>query len=73
MSTLFDRHPLPWKILHGKTADPEKYDGGFDVYASDGGVVIAGGTYTGDGDTEVNLNRRQAAELVEIVNAFHRL
>lgn len=33
-----------------------------------GKTVIDGGTYTGDGDSEFNLNRLQVAQLVAIVN-----
>jgi len=67
--TLFDQYPRPWSVAQDDSVDPAKYLGGFTVFDSTGQVVIEGGTFTGDGDAEFNLNRLQAAELVEVVNS----
>ena len=72
MMLLFVMYPRPWRIEQDESIDPTKYSGVFTVYASNGLTVINGGTYTGDGDTEVNLDRLQAEELVEIVNGNER-
>lgn len=65
---LLDKFPRPWRIEQDETVDPKKYSGGFTVYCGNGEVVINGGTYTGDGDAEFNLNRIQVGELVRLVN-----
>ena len=65
---LFERYPRPWSIKQDETVDPEKFAGGYEVYCAEGKAVMLGGTYTGDGDEEFNLNRLQVAELVAIVN-----
>jgi hypothetical protein len=66
---LFERYPRPWRIEQDETIDPNIYQGGFTVFDASGQIVIFGGTYTGDGDAEFNLNRTQVAELVALVNA----
>ena len=66
---LFDQYPRPWRIEQDESVDPERYLGGFTVFDARGDAVIVGGTYTGDGDAEFNLDRLQVAELVAIVNA----
>lgn len=65
---LFDEFPRPWRIEQDETVDPDKYRGGFTVFCSNGEIVINGGTYTGDGDEQFNLNRLQVEELVRLVN-----
>lgn len=65
---LFDKFPRPWRIEQDETVDPDKYLGGFTVFCANGEVVINGGTYTGDGDEEFNLDRIQVEELVRLVN-----
>ena len=65
---LFEEFPRPWRIEQDETLDPEKYGGGFTVFCACGKTVISGGTYTGDGDEEFNLNRLQVEELVRLVN-----
>lgn len=65
---LFEKFPRPWNIAQDERLDPDKYAGGYDVTDATGKTVMCGGTYTGDGDDEFNLNRLQVAELVEIVN-----
>ena len=66
---LFEQFPRPWRIAQDEKVDPERYIGGFDVFDANGKTVIAGGTYTVDGDAEFNLNRLQVAELVALVNS----
>lgn len=66
--TLFEEFPRPWKIIQDESVDPDKFIGGFRVLDVNGKTVIDGGTYTGDGDSEFNLNRLQVAQLVAIVN-----
>ena len=65
---LFDRYPRPWRIEQDDKIDPERYAGGFTVFDCTGQVVIFGGTFSGDGDEEFNLNRTQVSELVALVN-----
>ncbi len=72
MKKLLEAYPRPWRIVQDESVDPAKYRGGFDVFDANGVVIIRGGTYSGDGDEEFNLNRVQAAELVEIVNEWRR-
>jgi len=66
---LFEKFPRPWRIEQDESVDPDLCLGGFTIFSADGQIVINGGTYTGDGDAEFNLNRLQATELVVLVNA----
>lgn len=66
--TLFEEFPRPWTVIQDESVDPNKYGGGFTVFAANGKTVIDGGTFRGDGDSEFNLHRLQVAELVAIVN-----
>lgn len=68
MKRTFAKYPPPWRYVGDESVDPDKYAGGFDVYDAEGKAVIRGGTYSGDGDAEFNLDRLQALELVELVN-----
>ena len=65
---LFEQFPKPWTIKQDESVDATRYAGGFEVFDANGKTVINGGTYSGDGDAEFNLDRLQAAELVELVN-----
>lgn len=65
---LLEQYPRPWRAVQDETVDPDRYGGGYEVYAANGAVVILGGTFSGDGDAEFNLNRLQVEELVAIVN-----
>lgn len=66
---LFTEFPRPWRIVCDESVDPNRYAGAFVIYDFLGFVIFNGGTYTGDGDTEINLTWEQAKELVSIVNA----
>lgn len=66
---LFEKFPRPWRIEHNYAVDAEMFAGGFTVFDACGETIIFGGTYTGDGDQEFNLNRLQVEELVNLVNA----
>jgi len=66
---LFERYPRPWRMEQDETIDAERYAVGFTVFDANSQVVIFGGTYTGDGDQEFNLDRSQVAELVALVNS----
>lgn len=68
MKTLKERHPTPWRFEYDKTVDSDKFDGSFTIYNADGEIVMNGGTYTGDGDQELNLNIEQAKELFIIMD-----
>jgi hypothetical protein len=65
---LFEKYPKPWRIVQDESVDPSLYLGGYEVYAANGETVMLGGTYSGDGDAEFNLNRLQVAELVALIN-----
>jgi hypothetical protein len=65
---LFEQYPRPWRIVQDESVDPEVNLGGFEVLDATCATVIYGGTYTGDGDAEFNLNRLQVSELVDLVN-----
>jgi len=70
-SLMFEKYPLPWSI---ENISPDwNGAGGYIIKASDGTLVIHGGTYTGDGDLECNFTYLQAKELVDIVNAQPRV
>jgi hypothetical protein len=56
---LFERHPRPWRIVLGAV---------YEVLDANDETVIYSGTYSGDGDDELNLTGEQVAELVELVN-----
>ena len=66
---LFDRYPRPWTIVNDESVDAKLYRGGFQVFDALGETIIYGGTFTGDGDAEFNLNRLEVDELVKLVNA----
>jgi len=68
MMTLFEKFPLPWRIVQDETVDPSMCGGGYEIFAANGDCVMNGGTYSGDGDLELNMNRLQAAQLVDAVN-----
>ena len=71
---MFEQFPRPWTCEIDKSLDytqlqiGRKLAGGYTVTDANGKVVMFGGTYTGDGDAEFNLNRHQVKELVDIVN-----
>ena len=71
---LFKQFPRPWTCEIDESLDQleaetkRKFSGGYTVTDANGKVVMFGGTYTGDGDAEFNLNRHQVKELVDIVN-----
>jgi hypothetical protein len=67
---LFAKFPRPWSIAQDEAVDAGRYIGGFVVSDANGKTVIDGGTYTGDGDAEFNLDRLMAAELVAMVNEY---
>lgn len=58
--TLFSEYRRPWGVVGD--------EGSFDILDADGVVVISTGTYSGDGDGEMNLSFEQAKCLVAIVN-----
>ena len=69
---MIDRHPLPWRLELDREISPERaghIDGAFTIYNADNGVVMSGGTYSHDGDEELNMNQDNARWLVEKVNA----
>lgn len=66
---LFEQFPRPWRIEQDTSVDPEIYAGGFEVFDANGKTVIFGGTFTGDGDEQFNLNRLQVQELVNKINS----
>lgn len=70
MNRLLMMYPLPWVIEQNERVNPDNCAGGFTIASADGKVIMDGGTYTGDGDIELNLDRLQAAELVELVNSL---
>ena len=63
---ILKRHPIPWKITMRSISS--EFDGTFAILDKNNLVVIDGGTYSHDGDMEVNLNQQQAYDLVLIVN-----
>lgn len=71
MIHLLQKNPGPWRIEILEGIDTTEYDGGFAIYDASDNCVINGGTYTGDSDIEVNLDARQASELVDIVNTYY--
>ena len=70
MNRLLMMYPLPWVIEQNERVNPDNCVGGFTINSSDGKVIMDGGSYTGDGDIELNLDRLQANELVELVNSL---
>ena len=65
---LLDEYPRPWRIEQDESIDPERYAGGFAVFDCNNKLIIFGGTSSCDGDDEFNLDRKQVAELVALVN-----
>jgi hypothetical protein len=61
--------PAPWTIDQDESVNPSMFGGGFTVYSSNGLTVFYGGSFSGDGDAEFNLNRLQVEELVKLVNS----
>jgi len=58
----------PFRLEYDETIDPDACGGSFIIYDNDNNVIINGGTYSHDGDEEVNLNWREAKELVALIN-----
>ena len=66
-----ERHTLPWRLELEKGVDTGCTDGAFVIFNADNDIVIAGGTYTCDGDDEINLNQDDAGWLVTAVNTLY--
>lgn len=62
------RHPLPWRVELDREVDSSNIDGAFIIYNANDGIVINGGTYSHDGDEEVNMSQEDAVWLCETVN-----
>ena len=65
-------YPFPWRVENINGTDYLKHIGGFKVVASNDETVFHGGTYTGDGDMEINLDGHQMTEMVNTLNDCFR-
>lgn len=63
------RHPFPWRIVVDEGVDSSTTDGAFTVFNANNETVMDGGTYSHDGDMELNLSWVEAVELVTAMNA----
>lgn len=64
-----ERHPFPWRIEADESVNPTTTDGAYIVFNANNETVMNGGTYSGDGDMELNLSWVEAVELVTAMNA----
>jgi len=58
----------PFRIEYDENISHDDYYRSYTIYDSQNNIVIFAGTYSGDGDAEINLNWQDATELVNLIN-----